>query len=73
MMVDVSEDPFFNSVNREGPVSREVVRLKPSIAQRTEPEKGEIMYVYYNGDVVVTYPADAEVNVYYAEPEPVTV
>jgi len=62
MLVDVTEDVFFNSVNREGPKSREVERFKPTM--------GEQVYVYYSGDVCVTYPNDYEVSVYY-ESEPV--
>lgn len=57
MCVDVSDDVFFNSINREGPTSREVLRFKPTV--------GEQVYVYYSGDVVVTYPNDYEVEVYY--------
>lgn len=59
MCVDVTEDPFFNSINREGPMSREILRMKPTV--------GELVYVYYSGDVCVTYPDDYEVEVYYAD------
>lgn len=55
MVVDVSDDPFFNSIDGDGgPSIREVEAIK-----RTT---GGFRYILYTGTRIVTYPDDYEVQ-----------